>query len=378
MKKKQFISTLSFVLVGLLLFSSCKHWSDTSSITPPSSSSSEPSTSEGKKYTITWQNEDGSTLFSEEVEVGKVPTYNSEEPTKVSEDEMYNYVFHEWVPEIKKVTKDMTYTASYVKQYNDEINEELFTFTLTGVKNDRYSLKYKDKSNVSYGTDILLPYKYNGLLVTEIANDAFSYMSSLTSVDISLSIKRINEGAFYACKNITNVFIPKNVDFISPSAFIKCRSLAKIEVDPLNKNYDSKDNCNAINITYTKTLLLGCKNTIIPSDTIALGPNAFYGCYNLEEIVLPGSLEAIFDNCFRDCVNLKQIIIPRSVEFVREDAFTGCTNLVIFVEASEVGKFWSSLWNPSDCPTYFYSDVPNYDGKHWHYNEDFVPTIWEE
>lgn len=105
MKKKQFISTLSFVLVGLLLFSSCKHWSDTSSITPPSSSSSEPSTSEGKKYTITWQNEDGSTLFSEEVEVGKVPTYNSEEPTKVSEDEMYNYVFHEWVPEIKKSLK---------------------------------------------------------------------------------------------------------------------------------------------------------------------------------------------------------------------------------------------------------------------------------
>lgn len=75
-----------------------------------------------QKFTITWKNEDGSTLKTDSVLVGTIPTYGGSQPTKPASNEV-KYVFNGWTPEIEEVTENKTYTATYIEVDN------LFTIT---------------------------------------------------------------------------------------------------------------------------------------------------------------------------------------------------------------------------------------------------------
>ena len=65
-----------------------------------------------KTYTITWTNEDGTVLDTQQVEYGKTPVYSGETPTK-TDDEDYSYSFSGWEPEISIVTGNATYKATF-------------------------------------------------------------------------------------------------------------------------------------------------------------------------------------------------------------------------------------------------------------------------
>ncbi|MBQ3639392.1 MAG: hypothetical protein II955_02610, partial [Clostridia bacterium] len=64
------------------------------------------------QYTITWENDDGTVLATEVYDLGEVPEYKGEDPTK-AEDENYTYKFNRWSPVIEAVIGDATYTAVF-------------------------------------------------------------------------------------------------------------------------------------------------------------------------------------------------------------------------------------------------------------------------
>lgn len=63
-----------------------------------------------RSYTITWVNDDGTTIDTTTVEYGVVPTH--EDATKTNTDE-YTYTFTGWTPEVTAVTGDATYIAVF-------------------------------------------------------------------------------------------------------------------------------------------------------------------------------------------------------------------------------------------------------------------------
>ena len=65
----------------------------------------------------------------------------------------------------------------------------------------------------------------------------------------------------------------------------------------------------------------------IPEGVQIIGRYAFYGCTNLDIVVLGESVVSIGERAFAECARLQEITIPFSLRTIDSFAFQGCTNL---------------------------------------------------
>lgn len=172
--------------------------------------------------------------------------------------------------------------------------------------------------------------------VTYIGERAFENCTLLTSLTLPDSVEEIGEGAFYNCFRLSEVKLPSGLDKINARLFYQCISLKEItipetvvqigrrafsgcvglkkisisksvnsigaeafrefsgdeiEVDTENSTYHTDGNC--LIETATKRLILGCKNSVIPTDGSVeiIGEYAFWNCNG--KFVLPKSIREI-------------------------------------------------------------------------------------
>ena len=163
--------------------------------------------------------------------------------------------------------------------------------------------------------------------VASIGSSAFAYCSELTSIDIPSSVTSIGSYAFSSCSGLTSITIGKNVETIGTNPFSSCYKINSLQVESGNNNYDSRNDCNAIIETATNTLMVGCKNTIIPNTVNHIGNNAFYYCTFLTDITIPNSITSIGERSFAYCLRLQNIKIPSSVTSIGIRAFNYCKSL---------------------------------------------------
>ena len=175
----------------------------------------------------------------------------------------------------------------------------------------------------------------------------------------------ISSFAFSGCSSINRVSIPSTVMEIGLSSFSNCSALCVIDVAGDNPNYDSRDSCNAIIETATGKLIVGCQNTVIPSDVIAIEDWAFYACTSLTSIFIPNSVTKIGFESFYGCSSLVGVNIPNSVTTIGYQAFYGCSSLRGIHIPGSVRSIGTSAFEycPSLMSMSVSPDNPRYDSR---------------
>ena len=222
-------------------------------------------------------------------------------------------------------------------------------------------------SGCSALTSITIPNK-----ITSIESELFLGCTSLTSITIPNSITTIESCAFEGCKSLESITIPKNVTLIFSTAFNNCSAIVSIRVEEGNTKYDSRNHCNAIIETKTKSLCVGCKETKIPNDITRIQSCAFKGCSTLSHITIPGSVKDIgwstFEGCsslssiiipdgitsinrktFKDCSALSHVTLPESVKVIEQSAFSNCSNLMTIDWSEHVERICARAFDGCSC-----------------------------
>ena len=207
--------------------------------------------------------------------------------------------------------------------------------------------------------NIFIPYG-----VRVIGGDAFAQCSSLTDISIPESVKSIGNYAFYVCSSLTEIIIPDSVTSIGSNAFAHCESLtsltipgsvsnigtevirgcislASVVVEPDNKVYDSRNDCNAIIETASNTLIGGCKSTVIPDGVVEIADDAFRNCETLPYINIPASVTSIGDRAFSNCPSLARMDVKATTPpALGEYAISGTNaDLIIYVPENSVNLY---------------------------------------
>lgn len=181
--------------------------------------------------------------------------------------------------------------------------------------------------------------------ITELSEEMFARCEFLKNVKLPESLRVIGKQAFYSCQRLENINIPANLESVERTAFcwsnnwcnglngdlvipknlkigyasFPCASIKSISVEEGNPYYYCENNC--LIETATKTLVLGCKNSIIPNDIKKIGDGAFYFALGLKKVVIPESVEEIGEIAFRFCKDLEEVEIPNSVMEIGEATF---------------------------------------------------------
>lgn len=159
--------------------------------------------------------------------------------------------------------------------------------------------------------------------------------------EMALDIKEGTEKMVYlllknSCDRFTSVNIPASFTGSLFGCFIDVPEIERITVSPENPVYDSREGCNAIIETATNTLMVACKNTVIPSTVTALQNDAFCYVKGLKCIYIPASVTNISNGCFIGCNELEKIVVDEANTVY--DSRNGCNAII----KSATNSLWAA------------------------------------
>lgn len=232
--------------------------------------------------------------------------------------------------------------------------------------------------------------------LTSMGSGTFYECGNLTSVVLPDALKDIAEYAFYQCTNLKTltlgsqtitieqyafyrtsletVFIPQSTKKVGRNAFAYCEKMKSLKVDnaAATIGYGAFSYCIALedidlgNAIYDIGALEGnniiysgdyvgvfqhcdnLKSITLPASLKNIGLKAFAWCSRLYDVQLPNSLTAIGQYAFYDCA-IASIYLPESLTNIYDCAFMGCplTN-VSFSSTSHLTNIGSYAFN--GCP----------------------------
>lgn len=350
-------------------------------------------TEEVRYYTITFElnggeKYGGGTLEPEKVRAGDASARMS---TVVEKD---GYIFAGWfdnealegehLKEGFVPSSNMTLYAAWAAE-QAEVNgcTLLYQYSADGASYEGYHLIACSNT----AEELVLPSDYMGIPVVEVYSNVFKQNTTLTSVTVPDTYKKIGEKAFYFCSSLREVKIGNGVESIGREAFDGCSQLSSIVFGTSLKEVGLSafgslsvmtNNLPWLvaqpeGIVYAGTVLYGVKGSgvtgdvtvkegtlglaenafankkitsvTLPDSLLVIGDNAFGSCKQLSSVQFPENLEKLGAYAFKNCVLLQSAKMPDSVKYVGDRVFEGCSALSEVTLSANLTALGSSMFS---------------------------------
>ena len=190
-----------------------------------------------------------------------------------------------------------------------------FKYTISKINDIDTVLIYGYESEI---TSLVVPDEIENISNIEICEGSFNSCSTLTTVTLSDSVKKIGEEAFKSCQKLTTVTMGNGVTTVGNYVFSNCQMLSDITLSS--------------NLTNISSYM-------------------FDTCSQLKEVEIPASVTTIETYSFR-YTGLQKLYIPNSVNNV-QSCIIGWSNidgLKIYCEVETKPSKWRSDWNVTNQP----------------------------
>lgn len=295
-------------------------------------------------YTITFKNDDGSTLKTVTVNHGVTPSYGSTNPTKAATAQ-YSYTFKAWSPALYAANKNQTYTATY--------NSTVRSYTIRFLNGSTVL----QTGSVKYGTTP----SYTGSTPTKSSTAQYSYTFS----GWSPAIYAVNKAQDYTAQfsstvrsyKVTGKSANTTMGTVSGTATKQYGQTVTLTATPKDcfkfVQWNDGNTTNPRNVTvsgtatYTATFeetISGTCGTYVNwyfnECTGALrivGSGAMTNYYagssslpwysyrkSITSVTIADGVTSIGSCAFYLCSNITTVTIPQSVTSIGDDAFQGC------------------------------------------------------
>ena len=195
---------------------------------------------------------------------------------------------------------------------------------------------------VGDSSTVVLPLVYKGVVIKNVAEDAFKDNKVIRRIETSSLYYSIPGSAFDGCdldEIVNDVQVISDGEIIEEPTTDSDFVLAIVKTlgyTAPSDMYYSQDNCL---ITYVgKELVLGANNSVISSDgsVTAISAYAFAGRLGITDLTIPDVITSIGEYAFKNCVNIQSITIAQSVTDVATTAFYGCNATLLTGDASAI------------------------------------------
>ena len=189
--------------------------------------------------------------------------------------------------------------------------------------------------------------------VTSIGEWAFYGCTSLTSITIGNNVETIWDYAFRECTNLSSITIPASVTTICLGAFWDCTGITEVIIEdgegelyidvkrwansyagtfgafydcPLETAYIGRPVTYSLDYAYRGAPFSNpsLKEVAFGKSVTSINDAFFFGCSNVQEIVIPDKTPVIGNYAFSNCTSLLSITIPNSVTTIGDYAFYSC------------------------------------------------------
>ncbi len=218
--------------------------------------------------------------------------------------------------------------------------------------------------------------------LTSIGENAFCGCSSLSQIELPSSLTNIAQSVFSSCSALESIVIPSSVTSIGSGAFSYCYGIKEINLpsaygDSFSNLFGYSMPSELKKITFGSTTVpsnyfSGWSNVeeIVLENTTEIGSYAFNSCSSLKSITLPSTLTTINDWAFSYCSSLSSVVLPSSLSVIRAYAFYNCPSLMSIVLPSSLTSIDSEAF--ANCnklyEIYNLSSLPLVKGS-WEYGQ---------
>lgn len=216
---------------------------------------------EEKKFTVTIVLDNGSQDVKTEITSGS----KLNEPSKPVKN---GYTFAGWQTDVgnifdfsSPIVKNTVIRAAWIMEW--KITENKKGFSIDGHNNPK--------------GDLVVPSSIDGKNVYSISANAFKGNKEITGIEIPYSIAGIGASAFENCINLKKVtFSGFGLEDINSSSFRSCSSLVSIVLPKTVKRIYTSAFANCVNL----------ESIILSENLVSIGKGAFTNCSNLHNITI--------------------------------------------------------------------------------------------